>query len=1709
MLLFLELLLIQGAVSLSCDFEKDFCGWQHPRNATDTWILTSGNTANYTACLHQRRIFKGVPSKPVTKQLIYPNFTGSGDLVLSYYSFHYNDGKIGLRVIVGDTVLLSEVKTEDFSFDSLYWKTARIRINAYQKQVVIEGLIMNNQLTGIVIDNIKFYEKNASFCPQLSAPLNGTMNCTHASTAVGTVCVFACVGSRRVVGSTERHCLPTGEWSGIRPICQAAFRLSGGYSHMDGDVEIQLDGRWGKICLTYYWSWRRVAQVACRSLGYEGEAHMRLSPWQQPPYDSWMSLTSCDGSERSLTECSVTFGRYACDPITTLAVICGKTQCPANCSCSPPSDDDPRDSITCRKHDIQPEEPILIHHSAKFLFMYGVDFIVFRGIIDHPANLNRQLQLSILELADAGITRISKGTFSTLESLNVLRLPWNKIESLSSIEDGAFWEQGYGLELNLGYNNIRNVTVADMKGKELFSRLELNDNKISYIEGGAFNVCVQLKALNLSTNNIRRLMPYTLPNSLISIDLRSNVLEEVLYDVFGSLRNTYISIVLYNNSVSMIEPGALDLSFYSLDLAANNLTDISTLRPKMNSDLFSLLLGQNKVAKFSRDFLVGRNFLKFLDISDISLGYIERDLFKDLTKLLMLNAVRANIQYIDDFAFEKARDLVYIFLDNNLLTRISRNTFVGPRWLFTLNLANNPIEVIEEGAFATLHDLQVLYLVGSKVQVIDVGTFSSRSLTIALFAGNNLPGVEGESTTRHILRASGYDCPTGAGSWETCYPCSQGQYKIDGSYLEKCTDCSPGGFYQDVIAHIGELSHGMGCKQCPPGTFVSPAQSPGRVEGDCSACPDGTDLKKFAGFRACPCLPGYFRLDRFGLCKPCPYGYNCSNESVNLMPGFYWTWYHPDHIQEYQTFARRLKEESRFRESDWDSLNGSLPVAYLCPFTSSCRGDFNATCSHSYEGVLCGACSRGYYRMFSGCNKCPSTPLVITQFVGVFLVLALIAVVVILNWKKSRADKRSLTDQLFGSLKIVIGFYQILSGTLNAYSYIQWPDELLTIMKYADVLQLNIFTVAPTECISDKLKVDPYSGLLGYVLMDCAVIFTAFFYYNVRKMSLSRRCHRDAKDTLFDCKANCYQAVFLFLFITYPATCTKIFQALPAGCQEVCDNTGACKSYFRSDYAVECFSEQYNKFVYFVYASLIIPMLFPVVCAYLLWQHCSEKHHTGTFASLKRRISKMRKKSRSIDITSLKETHREDRAIDITSLKETQREDRAIDMTSLKETHREDRAIDMTSLKETQREDRAIDITSLKETHREDRAIDMTSLKETQREDRAIDITSLKETQREDRAIDITSLKETQREDRAIDITSLKETQREDRAIDITSLKETQREDRAIDMTSLKETQREDRAIDITSLKETQREDRAIDITSLKETHREDRAIDMTSLKETQREDRAIDITSLKETQREDRAIDMTSLKETQREDRAIDITSLKETQREDRAIDMTSLKETQREDRAIDMTSLKETQREDRAIDITSLKETHREDRSIAPREDAITKGLRFMYENYTNDCWYWEIIELLRKVILTSLLAYYGQDNPFYLGTSAVLSGLYAVFFANQKPIPYVFEYWLHLGSLVAVMATQLIGMVLRIPGEDVSVDQGADQLGITILLLFSNVFVIVMIVVRYMYSIWLGLKVVRANPQCSMGCLMNVLQIVTQGEEQTRGAEEDGIP
>ena len=135
-------------------------------------------------------------------------------------------------------------------------------------------------------------------------------------------------------------------------------------------------------------------------------------------------------------------------------------------------------------------------------------------------------------------------------------------------------------------------------------------------------------------------------------------------------------------------------------------------------------------------------------------------------------------------------------------------------------------------------------------------------------------------------------------------------------------------------------------------------------------------------------------------------------------------------------------------------------------------------------------------------------------------------------------------------------------------------------------------------------------------------------------------------------------------------------------------------------------------------------------------------------------------------------------------------------------------------------------------------------------------------------------------------------------------------------------------------------------------------------------------------------------------------------------------------------------------------------------PKRFEIVEGMRFIYENYNERCWYWEIVETIRKLILTSCLSLIGAEGRTYIGMAAMASGFYAVAHAQARPIPDKFEHLLQLSSLVATFFNLSVDVLLRIPSEMVnySIEKDKDSVGVTVLLVTANVMVIGLVVSEY---------------------------------------------
>ena len=124
---------------------------------------------------------------------------------------------------------------------------------------------------------------------------------------------------------------------------------------------------------------------------------------------------------------------------------------------------------------------------------------------------------------------------------------------------------------------------------------------------------------------------------------------------------------------------------------------------------------------------------------------------------------------------------------------------------------------------------------------------------------------------------------------------------------------------------------------------------------------------------------------------------------------------------------------------------------------------------------------------------------------------------------------------------------------------------------------------------------------------------------------------------------------------------------------------------------------------------------------------------------------------------------------------------------------------------------------------------------------------------------------------------------------------------------------------------------------------------------------------------------------------------------------------------------------------------------------------GLRFLFENYKPRSWYWELVEMSRKVILTSALILVGQESRSYIGFTLVIAGMYGMLFSWIRPMQDAFENRLMSTSLAVTIVNLAVGAVSRIPAENTlsSEDQFADAVLFKILVLGANVSVIALLV------------------------------------------------
>ena len=338
---------------------------------------------------------------------------------------------------------------------------------------------------------------------------------------------------------------------------------------------------------------------------------------------------------------------------------------------------------------------------------------------------------------------------------------------------------------------------------------------------------------------------------------------------------------------------------------------------------------------------------------------------------------------------------------------------------------------------------------------------------------------------------------------------------------------------------------------------------------------------------------------------------------VTVRSGYWWKWGNDTHRALYEEFKTTivnntvspiLRVESSSTNQPLLEYPYTLPQPHKCPRQESCIGGLDSLCDLGYQGPLCEVCSAGYYKQLKRCKRCPTNKWMIGQFSILAAVIVIVSFAVVWTSKKKskKGGGRSTLDLVLGRLKIIIGFYQVTFGLLEAFSYIKWPDSLIIIGKYSELLQFNVLQIAPVHCLFPHFKVDAFGSLFALLSLNAAATIVAFVIYGLTRLTTTRQtCNEEEKmKKISHTKKFIYRNLFFFLYVTYLSTCSKTANVLPLACRTLCidEEQRQCQKFLKADYNFECTGASYNRLVIVAYCAVFYIVFLPTASLIALWK---------------------------------------------------------------------------------------------------------------------------------------------------------------------------------------------------------------------------------------------------------------------------------------------------------------------------------------------------------------------------------------------------------------------------------------------------------------------------------------------------------------------------
>ena len=264
--------------------------------------------------------------------------------------------------------------------------------------------------------------------------------------------------------------------------------------------------------------------------------------------------------------------------------------------------------------------------------------------------------------------------------------------------------------------------------------LDIGYSSIAVVEKDGFAGLDNLIRLNFFGNALKNI-PEKFPPKLTHLDLSNNwPLKELPENAFISSPNLQYLILSKTNVVRINSHAFIGVNQLKyLDMSENSLggTNIPGKALSKMPKLETLLLHHNKIStiKTGDPLFRGLQSLKTLDLSNNDCGQIPSDIFTGLGNLRTLhlegNKLGSSLSNFGSELFSDLGNLTSLHLESNLIKTLPASLFKGLKSLKNMSLSSNLITDWSEGASFYIPHISYLDLSYNQMSTIKVTDFSS------------------------------------------------------------------------------------------------------------------------------------------------------------------------------------------------------------------------------------------------------------------------------------------------------------------------------------------------------------------------------------------------------------------------------------------------------------------------------------------------------------------------------------------------------------------------------------------------------------------------------------------------------------------------------------------------------------------------------------------------------------------------------------------------------------------------------------------------------------------------------------------------------------------------------------------------------------------------------------------------------------------------